>query len=29
MKETNQYLRSAYEDLRKIELELMLYDSGT
>lgn len=29
MKETNQYLRSAYEDLRKIELELRIYDTGT
>lgn len=29
MKETNQYLRSAYEDLRKIERELRLYDTGT
>ncbi len=29
MKETNQYLQSAYEDLRKIELELRLYDTGT
>jgi hypothetical protein len=29
MKETNQYLRSAYEDLRKIERELRLYDAGT
>ncbi|KAF5434890.1 hypothetical protein C5S35_12820, partial [Candidatus Methanophagaceae archaeon] len=29
MKETDQYLRSAYKDLRTIELELRLYDTGT
>jgi len=28
MNETNQYLRSAYEDLRKIERELRIYNTG-